>query len=548
MDTHERGPDLECCASIETVEIAPAEILKMTFAANHPDSPLTPEDIAQLAMIQRGNEGLRALLCTLARQGAAFRQAYPDRSQFLCQKLSVYPLYKGGQFLFDLMEWEDFMLDGPPPDLLPPLSLATLLTPLASLFQLFQDYLQRNGTAPGDQAVLPSPARWSESVAPTLPPELPPLESSFYLYRDVVLGWLGPRTAVPSNDSPDGSPMGPAPPTPSAPPAPPDSSDNFPDGPPIGPGSPAPPVPPDSSDNFPDGSPIGPGSPAPLVPPNPSDPIDDKIEPPMPIDVKPKPSLPVPSPGDPLSKYPSPPSFPISRWRGWALGGASALLLSLALGGTTWFWVTSRNQVQQRIAQAQQHQQSFENYQTEILQLVRDGLQTDPDDPTAPSSPALQEAARALTLTVSRELRADPLHKGQLLQFLYQLDLVNQAQPKIQLGTVNLQAAELVGANLQGVNLNGADLRRANLDATNLRLANLQGSDLTGADLTGADLRCANLQYANLEGVDFTEANLAGTRFKGAKLDEAATAQLQQASTPIDCDSLSGNANPDETP
>jgi hypothetical protein len=82
--------------------------------------------------------------------------------------LSVHPFYKGGQFLFDLLEWEDFMLDGPAPVVLEATELAEALRPLLGLL---------------GQVVPPLPAFGA----------LPPLEAGFYLYRDVALGlvWLG---------------------------------------------------------------------------------------------------------------------------------------------------------------------------------------------------------------------------------------------------------------------------------------------------------------------------------------------------------------------
>jgi hypothetical protein len=80
---------------------------------------LTAEDRLLLASLARGGEWLRALLCTLARRGVALRTASPARARALLDALAPLPLYKGGQFLFDLLEWEDFMLDGPEPPILP---------------------------------------------------------------------------------------------------------------------------------------------------------------------------------------------------------------------------------------------------------------------------------------------------------------------------------------------------------------------------------------------------------------------------------------------
>ncbi|MFD0394176.1 hypothetical protein ACFQ3Z_24905 [Streptomyces nogalater] len=44
----------------------------------------------------------------------ALRRDTPERARLLLDTVRPWPLYKGGQFLFDLMEWEDLMVDGDP--------------------------------------------------------------------------------------------------------------------------------------------------------------------------------------------------------------------------------------------------------------------------------------------------------------------------------------------------------------------------------------------------------------------------------------------------
>ena len=94
---------------------------------------LEPEDVRVLRMVQGGTQWLRAVLCTLARRGVAFRQEHPDRARQILESLSASPLYKGGQFLFDLLEWEDFMIDGAPPKILPTVLDVTSLNRIATL-------------------------------------------------------------------------------------------------------------------------------------------------------------------------------------------------------------------------------------------------------------------------------------------------------------------------------------------------------------------------------------------------------------------------------
>ncbi|MYS80637.1 hypothetical protein [Embleya scabrispora] len=136
---------------------------------------LLPGDRALLATAHTVNTWTRAGLCTLARHGAAVRRDHPERADALADALACWPLYKAGQFLFDLLEWEDFMLDGDPP---PPLPLGEAVNvagvPLRRLRRL----------AAGGAIEAPGAVR-----APTAE-ELPPLDAGTYLYRDVMIGAL----------------------------------------------------------------------------------------------------------------------------------------------------------------------------------------------------------------------------------------------------------------------------------------------------------------------------------------------------------------------
>lgn len=142
--------------------------------------PFDAVDLSLVDLIASHDAALRSVLCTLARRGVAFRLAAPERAARWIDALSVHPYYKGGQFLFDLLEWEDFMLDGPPPPLLDAARLATILNALASRLQALR------------AAIDPEAPPWVVTLAaePGDPGRLPPLEAGFYLYRDVVLGVL----------------------------------------------------------------------------------------------------------------------------------------------------------------------------------------------------------------------------------------------------------------------------------------------------------------------------------------------------------------------
>ncbi|EEW25937.1 hypothetical protein [Rhodobacter ferrooxidans] len=133
-----------------------------------------PADIALLTRLGALSEDLRGIACTLARLGVRWRRAEPARCAGWIDAVEPHPFYKLGQVMFDLLEWEDFMLD----EAAPPASAQRLLDVAGRL-------LAQAGV---------------QITQVTLPADLPPLEAGFYLYRDVVLGliWLA-ITGVPGN-------------------------------------------------------------------------------------------------------------------------------------------------------------------------------------------------------------------------------------------------------------------------------------------------------------------------------------------------------------
>ena len=176
------------------------------------EDPLRPQDHQLLARIAAGNGWLRSVLCTLARMGTGLRHEDPERAAAIVRELGPWPWFKAGQFLFDLLEWEDFMVDGPPPDPLP-----TVLQPES--WRLLEDLLERvrglldaaqqASTGATEAAGAASRASASTGAPAALPlaavvarfssrADLPPLEPGLHLYRDVVLGvWASAALGVP---------------------------------------------------------------------------------------------------------------------------------------------------------------------------------------------------------------------------------------------------------------------------------------------------------------------------------------------------------------
>ncbi|MFF8030981.1 MULTISPECIES: hypothetical protein [unclassified Streptomyces] len=220
--------------------------------------PLTPTDHRAFAFLGQVNGCLRQCLCTLARHGVALRRHDPERARELLDAVRPWPLYKGGQFLFDLMEWEDLMVDGDPPPLMPAERIRSACTlPVQWLAVATAEAPAATGSVPGRRtaAALDLPLRLLAATARTAvlgaaqdltdllgtpvteagaddgsghdvtgpeagaegtDAELPPLEAGFYLYEDVILGALAvlgplladraptgrPRESVPDPDGP----------------------------------------------------------------------------------------------------------------------------------------------------------------------------------------------------------------------------------------------------------------------------------------------------------------------------------------------------------
>jgi uncharacterized protein YjbI with pentapeptide repeats len=118
--------------------------------------------------------------------------------------------------------------------------------------------------------------------------------------------------------------------------------------------------------------------------------------------------------------------------------------------------------------------------------------------------------AQAETITTLSQL--DPQHKGMVIRFLMQTELINNDFRVISLRGADLRGAQLHGTDIRDTYLFGADLRGADLSGSNLSYASLSYASLAGANLSGA-----NLQAAEMDNIDITGANLRGANLKDAQ-------------------------------
>jgi uncharacterized protein YjbI with pentapeptide repeats len=183
-----------------------------------------------------------------------------------------------------------------------------------------------------------------------------------------------------------------------------------------------------------------------------------------------------------------------------------------------------RAKAERELAEQRAQDEQLQAYLDQMSTLLLDDLSND----------KVQTLIRARTVTVLS--RMDPGRKTQVMQFLDEVDLLQQRvdeRVSINPSFINPEAADLrsvasvdestAAISLEDADLSGADLaemggppigphshlRAADLTEANLTDTNLIGADLTDAKLIGANLKGANLTNANLSGADLTGANVA---------------------------------------
>lgn len=218
-------------------------------------------------------------------------------------------------------------------------------------------------------------------------------------------------------------------------------------------------------------------------------------------------------------------------------------------GSCSWWILAQSNPKgrEQRKTQQQaelEHELTRDNQQETLLQayidkmselLLKENMRNSkPED-------EVRKIARVRTLSVLPRL--DPLRKRNVLQFLYESDLINKNKSIVslngadlsdaKLSELNLHEADLRRVNLKGacldwVNISGSNMSKADVSKATFIVANLSGVDLSGAILcesnfseaylNDADLSIANLDKANLDRTDLSKANLSGAEVTSEQL------------------------------
>jgi uncharacterized protein YjbI with pentapeptide repeats len=180
------------------------------------------------------------------------------------------------------------------------------------------------------------------------------------------------------------------------------------------------------------------------------------------------------------------------------------LIIPIVLALGAWWLNTSERRNEREIAEDNRNQTTLEAYFDRMTELLLER--------TLRESQELDEVrciARTRTLSVLRNL--DSRRKGQVLQFLYESNLVSKNR------VVDLTGADFDEAQLQDADLAGADLSGISLRNADLRKADLRGAILVEADLSKARLLDAYLNDADLGGANLEEAELSCARVEGSE-------------------------------
>jgi molybdopterin converting factor small subunit len=183
-----------------------------------------------------------------------------------------------------------------------------------------------------------------------------------------------------------------------------------------------------------------------------------------------------------------------------ALEAIGVLLIPLVL-----YFASQSYQNKQEAQELERLQQ--ETVQNYIGQLSEILLSVEGDLRSAENQ-RIRTIATAATITLLRDPNLNGGRKGQVIEFLSQMNLVQQEAdivpllPKDEGGVISFRGADLRDADLSDTDLSGAYLSDADLRDTDLGGAYLSDADLYGANLSGAYLIGAYLIGADLRDAD----------------------------------------------
>ena len=165
----------------------------------------------------------------------------------------------------------------------------------------------------------------------------------------------------------------------------------------------------------------------------------------------------------------------------------------------------------QKLALDQERQTTLETYLNDMSDLL-----LNKNLHTSTRIDEVRQLARVKTLTALEIL--DPVRKRLIINFLFEADLIDINNPKININVADNPIIALYGANLRSIDLSGLILYRADLHDTYLNEANLDGAYLSYCNLSISNLSRANFHNATLYNANLHNSDLSGADLSGAKV------------------------------
>jgi uncharacterized protein YjbI with pentapeptide repeats len=201
------------------------------------------------------------------------------------------------------------------------------------------------------------------------------------------------------------------------------------------------------------------------------------------------------------------------------------LIIPLSLGLLGWLYKEAEKSQAERSEKEKSRNESLNSF----FNVITD-LQQKNDLSGNPSNQAKAMAKTRINMTLSQ---LDGARKGQVLQFLYESDLID-VSPKLKLLGANFNEAildqiVLGGSEIRGAFFKNTSIKDANLNgiifnSCNLENANLSGSLVVNSNFAYTNLRNSKMKNMDLttvefEGADLTKADLRGSKIKQSQLD-----------------------------
>lgn len=201
------------------------------------------------------------------------------------------------------------------------------------------------------------------------------------------------------------------------------------------------------------------------------------------------------------------------------------LIIPLSIGLLGWLYKEAEKSKTKKIEEERARSESLNSFFNIITDLLKDH-----DLSGTPSKQTKAMAKTRINVTLSQ---LDGGRKGQLLQFLYESDLID-ISPKMKLLGANfndsiLDQIVLGGSEIRGAYFKNATIKEANLNGIILNSSNLENANLSGSLVDNSDfgytnlknsvMKNMNLTTVDFTGADLTNADLSGSTIKQSQLD-----------------------------